>query len=373
MKKEELRVDIVIIGAGVVGCAISRELAMQYPDKIILVLEKLKSEGLETSSKNSGVLHSGIHQNPKFLKSKLVLEGNKLAHEYVKNKNIPVLDSGMLIALSAKDIISSLYMELISLFRLAINAKKEKIFIKFLTYRSIKKLCPNIKAIGAIYIPSVWVVDALEFTKSLKKDAENNNVEFLFNNSVKGIVVTKKEYIIETSTRRIRSEVVINSAGLYADDIAKMAGFNQYKIYPWRGEYYEVIGEKSKLVKRLIYPAVPRHSPSKGIQFSPRPNGKLFIGPNARLVPTKNYYTEDKTSVEVFLKHAKKYLPQITKNDLRWAYSGIRPKITRNAKESDFIINMDSLSPVFINLIGIESPGLSASMAIAKHVSMMMH
>jgi len=118
----------------------------------------------------------------------------------------------------------------------------------------------------------------------------------------------------------------------------------------------------------LVYPAVSKKSPSKGIHFSPRTDGRLFIGPNARSVPAKDYYEEDKTPVEVFLKHAIKYLPCLTKDDLVWAYSGIRAKITPDAEESDFIINVDSISPTFVNLIGIESPGLASAMAIAEYV-----
>jgi len=365
---KELRFDFVIIGAGVVGCAIARELSLKNPNKKIAVLEKLTSVGLETSSRNSGVLHSGIHQNPNFLKSRLAQEGSHLAAEYAKSKNLPILDSGMLVVISFNAIKQGLYREFVSLLDLFKNSRKQKIKLKLLTSRGVRKLAPNIRALGGIFIPDVWVVDSLQFTQTLQKDAEAGGVQFYFKEPVNNINSSGEVYDIVTNNYLIKSPTVINAAGLYADKIANMAGFDRYKIYPWRGEYYEVITEKKNLVKRLVYPATRKDAPSKGIHFSPRVDGRLFIGPNAVSVPRKDYYTENKTPVEVFVKHIQKYVPEITARDLRWAYSGIRPKTTPGAEESDFIINVDSKKPLFVNLIGIESPGLASSIALAKHV-----
>ena len=164
-------VDIVIIGAGVVGCALARELSIKYPDRNMVVLDKLGEAGLETSSRNSGVLHSGIHQNPTFLKSHLAIRGSKLAASYAKEKELHILDSGMLVVVGIGSILGGLYKELNSLWNLIKNARKQWIKLKFLTYFGIKELAPNIKALAGIFIPEVWVVDPLEFTQSLKKDA----------------------------------------------------------------------------------------------------------------------------------------------------------------------------------------------------------
>ena len=363
------KVDIAIVGGGVVGFAIARELAMSYPEKKVFVVEKNAYGGMETSARNSGVLHSGIHQNPNFLKSKLAVSGSLKVVKYAKEKNIPLLDSGMLIVVSFRAFRNGLYREILDLFRLMRSARKQGIEIKFVTRRSIKKLAPNIKALVGIFIPAVWVISQGEFVRALELDALRNGAVAFFNSEVTSIEKLEEVYGIHMSGGNILdAEVVINAAGLYADDVAHMAGFDGYTIYPWRGEYYEIVGEKRNLVRRLVYPAVSKKSPSKGIHFSPRTDGRLFIGPNARSVPAKDYYEEDKTPVEVFLKHAIKYLPCLTKDDLVWAYSGIRAKITPDAEESDFIINVDSISPTFVNLIGIESPGLASAMAIAEYV-----
>ena len=366
------RFDIAIIGAGVAGCAIARELALRNPEKSIIVLEKLPGVGLETSSKNSGVLHSGLHQNPDFLKSKLARIGNVLATEYVKTKELPILECGMIVAVPWNAVKSGLWRELDSFFALLSRGSEQDIKFRFLGPWGLKKLEPNLRAMGGIFIPNVSVIDSRRFVEALQSDAETSGVNFFFQSPVLEIKADQSVYTLRTPSDAIAAKCVINAAGLYADEIARLAGFNQYKIYPWRGEYYEVVGEKARLTKRLIYPVVAHNSPGKGIHFSSRVDGRLYIGPNARPVPRKDCYEEDKTPVATFLAAARRFVPEIEAKDLVWAYSGIRPKTTNEAEETDFIIQMERRSPLFINLIGIESPGLSSSMAIAKYVAEML-
>jgi L-2-hydroxyglutarate oxidase LhgO len=138
-----------------------------------------------------------------------------------------------------------------------------------------------------------------------------------------------------------------------------------------RGEYYELVTpEKKSLIGRLVYPALPPQATGKGIHFSPRPNGRLFVGPNEVAIQDKTDYTSRKTPPSVFVEALQKFLPTLEEGDLEWAYSGIRPCVmTGNGRKSDFIIALDSENPPLINLVGIESPGLSAALAIAKHVA----
>src|SRR5205823_2055878 len=157
--------------------------------------------------------------------------------------------------------------------------------------------------------------------------------------------------------------VLINSAGLHAHDISIAAGGPKYDVEFVRGDYYELIGgiERWK-IRTLVYPAMPPHSRSKGVHFGPRTDGRLYIGPSATPAP-------EQAPKYLFLEAARKFLPEIRDEDLQWAYAGIRPKgVTPNGK-SDFTIRLDQAVPPLINLIGIDSPGLSASMAIARHVA----
>ena len=195
--------------------------------------------------------------------------------------------------------------------------------------------------------------------------------EFTFSNRVIGIDEDTTAYMVTTDRQRIRASCLINAAGLHADDIAALAlHYKKYTIRPLRGEYYELVApEKKNLIGRLVYPALPRHATGKGIHFSPRPNGQVFVGPNEVAIQDKTDYTSRKTPPGVFVEALKKFLPTLEERDLRWAYSGIRPCVmTEDSRKSDFIVSVDSEDPPLINLVGIESPGLSAALALARYV-----
>ncbi len=377
------KADVVIVGAGVIGVAIARHLSIVYPYKKIIVFEKLSYPGLETSKFNSGVLHAGLHHPPNSFRARLAYKGSALATLYAEEHDISLLKCGMIIAVpwasSLRDTFSLFY-EWQNARQLMASARAQKIAFSFLTPRGIKKLEPRACALGGIFIPSVSVIHSGEFVYALARDAKKNGVEIVCNQEVISIAKQKGAYVLQTRGDEFEAGCLINAAGLYADDIARMADAHddpatyRYRIEPWRGEYYEIIGARRESVKRLLYPVVAHHSPGKGIHFSPRPDGSLFLGPNARSVPAKNYYNQDKTPVEVFLREAQKFCPELTVNDLRWAYAGIRPKLVHaGAEEADFVIARDNDSPAHINLIGIESPGLSASMAIAEYVGDLLH
>ncbi len=362
------QVDVAVIGAGVVGCAIARHLKTKYPDRSVVVFEKANGAGLETSRFNSGVIHSGIHENPDFLKSKLALIGSKMATRFASDMGVPMIHCGMLVVAGHKSLIGGMLKEWRSFVRLVSKAKAKGINYRFVWGRGIRNLEPRVRALGGVFMPDVCVVDPYEFTKKLFADAWQRGVSFLFGSPVDAIKRLEDCWELIGPFGARRAKIVINAAGLYADDIAAIAGFTGYKIYPWRGEYYEVLGEKAKWISRLVYIATPPKSAGKGIHFGVKPGGKLFLGPSARLVPAKNYYKEDPTPVEVFLDAAQRFCPEIRKEDLRWSHSGIRPRLTKGEQEADFIIKLDGASPPFVNLIGIESPGFTSALAIAEYV-----
>jgi glycerol-3-phosphate dehydrogenase len=189
---------------------------------------------------------------------------------------------------------------------------------------------------------------------------------------VMGIDEDAADYTVTTDRQRVRVACLINAAGLYSDDIAALAlRCKKYTICPVRGEYYElVVPQKKGLVGRLVYPALAPQATGKGIHFSPRPNGQLFVGPNEVAIQDKRDYISRKTPPSLFVKALQKFVPTLDESDLEWAYSGIRPCImTDKGRKSDFIIAVDSESPPLVNLVGIESPGLSAALALARHVA----
>lgn len=364
--------DVCIVGAGVVGCAIARELGHKFPRLRVVIFEQGAQAGQESSSRNSGVLHSGIHENPNSLKARLAREGSALAVSYAVQRGIPLLKSGMVIAFSWQDVRRGLWRDVSSLRRLWANAWKSNIRVSFLTPHRLKALEPNLCGCTGLLIPSVCVIDALAFVQALRADAEDTGSAFAFNNRVVEIDADSTSYLVTTDRTKIRATCLINAAGLYADDIASLAlRATKYAIRPLRGEYYEVISpEKRSLIGRLIYPALPRQATGKGIHFSPRPNGQLFLGPNEFAVLDKTDYTSRKTPPDMFLETLQNFLPALNERDLRWAYSGIRPCVmTGQSRKSDFIVSADRENPPLVNLIGIESPGLSAALALARHVT----
>ena len=365
--------DVCIVGAGVVGCAVARELTHRRWDTPlrVVVLEQHDRVGEETSGRNSGVLHSGIHEPPCSLKGQLALEGSTLSISYALQHDIPLLRTGMLIAISWEDIRRGLWREVSMLRRLWVNAWKTKIRMSFVTPLGLRAWEPNLRTCCGIVIPSVSVIDPLVFVQSLRTDAEATGAEFTFSNRVIGIDEDTSAYMVTTDRQRIRASCLINAAGLHADDIAALAlHYKKYTIRPLRGEYYELVApEKKNLIGRLVYPALPRHATGKGIHFGPRPNGQVFVGPNEVAIQDKTDYTSGKTPPGVFVEALKKFLPTLEERDLRWAYSGIRPCVmTEDSRKSDFIVSVDSEDPPLINLVGIESPGLSAALALARYV-----
>jgi L-2-hydroxyglutarate oxidase LhgO len=365
--------DVCIVGAGVVGCAIARELMHRRRDAPlrVVVLEQHDRAGEETSSRNSGVLHSGIHEHPRSLKGQLAREGSALAVSYALQHGIPLLRTGMVIAISWEDVRRGLWREVSTLRRLWANAWKTNIQMSFVTPSGLRAWEPNLRTCCGIVIPSVCVIDSLAFVQSLRTDSEATGTEFAFNNRVIGIDEDATTYIITTDRQTIRAACLINSAGLHADDVATLALHNKkYTIRPLRGEYYELVPpEKKGLIGRLVYPALPPQATGKGIHFSPRPNGQMFVGPNEVAIHDKTDYTSRKTPPGVFVEALRKFLPALDERDLRWAYSGIRPCVmTGDRRKSDFIVAIDREDPPLINLVGIESPGLSAALALARHV-----
>lgn len=365
--------DVCIVGAGVVGCAIARELGRRHwnsPLRIV-ILEQHERVGEETSRRNSGVLHSGIHEHPRSLKGQLAREGSALAVLYALQHGIPLLRTGMVIAISWEDVRRGLWRKVSMLRRLWVNAWKTNIRVSFVTPSGLRAWEPNLRSCGGIIIPSVSVIDPLAFVQSLRTDSEATGAEFAFNNRVIGIDEDPTAYIVTTDRQRIRATCLINAAGLHADDIAAFVLHNKkYIIRPLRGEYYELVTpEKKGLIGRLVYPALSPHATGKGIHFSPRPNGQLFVGPNEVTIQDKMDYTSRKTPPSVFVEALQKFLPALDERDLRWAYSGIRPcVVAADGRKSDFIVSVDREDPPLINLVGIESPGLSAALALARHV-----
>lgn len=274
----------------------------------------------------------------------------------------------MLIAVSSEDLFG-LWREMKLLRLLYKNSRQQKIPLQFLTSRQIKKMEPNVRAAFGLYLPEIFVVDQSALGKKIFEMAKKAGIDFIFNADISVINRNQKLYEVIVGDEIYKAGIVINSAGIRADEVATLAGF-RYKIFPCRGEYYEVIRAKKDLINSvLIYPALPPGHLVKGIHLTKTVDGHLLIGPNSAFWMSRKDDFSVQTPAEEFLKAARKFLPDLEINDLRWAYSGLRAKINPGVGEDDFIIKCETKNPTFINFIGIESPGLTASFAIAEHVA----
>jgi glycerol-3-phosphate dehydrogenase len=236
--------------------------------------------------------------------------------------------------------------------------------VRFAWIRSpsgMRQIAP-IAALAGIFIPSVFVIDVLQLITSLQRDALERGGRIRYGAEVRRIARSGDHYQIETTAETISARLLVNSAGLAAPQISQSAGGPSYTVELIRGEYYELRGGIARWnIRTLIYPAVPARSRSKGIHFGPRTDGSLFIGPSA----VAN--SDPPTPKQVFLEAARKFVPQITAADLEYAYAGLRPKFIGNGTP-DFMVQLEHTEPPLINLIGIDSPGLSACMALGKYV-----
>jgi L-2-hydroxyglutarate oxidase LhgO len=363
--------DITIIGAGVVGLAIVAQVASH--NKTVYVLEKNEKFGLETSSRQSGVIHSGIYYPEGSLKARLCVEGNHLLYELCQKNGIGYKKLGKLIVASSDEEVEQLH-ELQE--RGKRNGAKS---LKIISKREMKKLEPNVAGVAALLSPWTGIVDSYGLMQYFIARAKENDAQIAYKTKVVGIERAADGYrvTVEENGRKgfsFNTKVLINCAGLYCDKIAAIAGIDiasaGYRLHYCKGEYFSVGGGKSRMVQRLIYP-VPEHKVTGvGIHATLDLEGRMRLGPSVEYVDSIDY-SVDAGHKEAFYNSAKKMLPFIDYEDLEPEMAGIRPKLQGPGEDiRDFVIRdeADRGLPGFINLIGIESPGLTSSPAIARYV-----
>jgi L-2-hydroxyglutarate oxidase LhgO len=358
------QVNILVIGAGVVGLSVGYQLSKKFED--VVVVDKEDYLGRHTSSRNSEVIHSGLYYVHGSLKHKLCVRGNELMYQFCEENNVPYKNCGKLIVATDEE-------ELPYLEKLIENGKKNGVKdMVIFDKEKTKELEPSVKAIKSLYVPSTGIVDTHKFMEKLAYLTEENDGFVVYDMEVTSIEKTDDGYIVSFSNgEKYLANYVINSAGLFSDKIAEMVGIdteeNKLKIHWCKGEYYKTT--KIKNVEHLIYPLPDPKGIYLGIHLTINLNGEVRFGPNAYYVD-KLDYKMDETYKEDFFKAVNKYL-DIEMDQLQMDDTGIRPKLQGpNDDFRDFYIKEESDKglPNFINLIGIESPGLTSALAIAEEV-----
>lgn len=367
-------VNITIIGAGIVGLAIARKLSKLFEN--IVVVDRNNSFGQESSSRNSEVIHASIYYPKGSLKSRLCLKGNEMLYEICKTYDIPFKNSGKLIIATnnqEKEMLPKL---------LHIAQNNGAKGVRLVSVAEIESIEPNVTAIGAIYCPTSGYLDSHKLMQFFEIESANFGTTFLYNTEVKGITKVEDGYNIDVITKEgqaytFDSKIVINSAGLNSDKIAQIAGIDierhGYKLHYFKGIYYRVHHQLEKYPKVLIYP-VPPGEGAVGIHTTPDCYGGMRLGPHFYWSNEIEYSVND-TFRDLFFESASKYLPFIEKDDIMPEGSGIMSSLRPSNEIRDFIIcnEADKGLNGLINLIGIDSPGLTASPAIAEMVSEMVY
>jgi L-2-hydroxyglutarate oxidase LhgO len=364
------RADVTIIGAGVIGLAIAAQIAGKGWEAY--VLEKNETFGLETSSRHSGVIHSGIYYPRNLLKTRLCVAGNRALYKLGEERGIGYRKLGKLVVATTDEEIS----ELETL--LARGQGNGVEGLRILSGREMKELEPNVDGVAALFSPSTGIIDSHALMKYFVAKAVEGGVQIAYQTKAVAIEKVADGYKVTvkdgTGEFPFMTGVVINCAGLHCDRVAELAGIDivkaGYKLHYCKGEYFSVAGGKSKLVKRLIYPMPIPKVTSVGIHVTFDLEGRMRLGPGVEYVDSINYAVNNEHK-RLFYDSVRKFLPFIEYDDLEPEMAGIRPKLQGpNEDIKDFVIRdeSDKALPGFINLIGIESPGLTAAPAIAEYV-----
>ncbi|MGG7164832.1 NAD(P)/FAD-dependent oxidoreductase [Clostridium ihumii] len=354
--------DVIVIGSGVVGSAIARELS-KY-DLNVGVLEKELDVVCETSGRNSGVLHAGFNNKPGSLMAKFCVEGNQGFDKVAKELNIPFKRTGKLVTGFSDEDIKVLE---------ELKEKGDKNGVKGLeivSEKRIKELAPNVKGTKALYSPMTGILDPFIYTIALAENACENGVEFYLGREVKEIKRKEQYYEIITNKETYFTKWVINSAGLNSDKIARMLGITDYTIYPCRGEYFILDQKAGKYLNIPAYPVPNKKEGGLGIHLTPSIHGNIFIGPSADYIDENDNYSATEEVMDMLVREGRKILPQIKREHFIRNFSGIRPKLVSKEKGgyADFVIEERKEIPNVINLVGIESPGLTSAVPIARYV-----
>ena len=364
-------VQITIIGAGVVGLAVSERVTRDFGD--VFLVEKHKTFGQETSSRNSEVIHAGIYYPKDSLKSRLCLEGKSMMYNYCRKHDIPFKKCGKIIVATSEDEIPVIEQIMKTA---AANGVDD---LELIDKERIAELEPSVYALKAILSPSTGIVDSHSLMKSLETGTVQNGGQIAYGNELTGIRKIDGGYEItlsdsEKTSFSFSSSIVINSAGLGSGLVSEMAGIQDesLRIRFCKGEYFRLNPPKNRLISRLVYPVPVHNLEGIGIHVTIDMNGGVKLGPDVTWLDSNALdYKVTPSKQEAFFRSARKFLPFLEYSDISPEMAGIRPKLQGPGEPvRDFYIREESARgmPGFINLTGIESPGLTSCLAIANHV-----
>jgi L-2-hydroxyglutarate oxidase LhgO len=360
------QIECVVIGAGVVGLAVARALAQRGRE--VIVLEATQAIGTGTSSRNSEVIHAGLYYPRGSLKATLCVRGREMLYEYCEERGVPYRRCGKLLVATARN-------QLPQLAALATRGKENGVLdLMRLTGHEAQALEPALECVEAVFSPQTGIVDSHQLLLALQGDAERDGAVCAFHAPVESIEAQTGRFIVQVggpSPSVLCATTLVNSAGLHANALArKIRGLDARHVPPLyfaRGCYFSIPGRAP--FSRLIYP-MPNEA-GLGVHLTLDLGGQARFGPDVEWVQSINYDV-DPSRAENFYSAIREYWPALPDDALQPAYAGIRPKLSGPGEPAaDFVIQGPAAHGVrgLVNLFGIESPGLTACLAIAARVS----
>ena len=360
---------VTVVGAGVVGLAVAARLAPLYPE--LVVLERRERHGTETSSRNSEVVHGGMYYPTGSAKARLCVRGRALLYETCTRLGVDHRKSGKLIVAAKPS-------EVPEVERIHALGRANGVPLELVTGAQCRALEPEVPAVAGVFSPETGIVSAHGLMDAFLAEARRHGAILQSRAELVGIERRDRDYRLVVRTpdgvEELTSERVVNAAGLESDTVAALAGIDPaaagYRLHWWKGSYFAVTGAKARLVSRLVYP-VPTHV-SLGVHAVLGLDGRLRFGPDAELLPDRRMdVAVDESKRAAFADAVSRLVPAIRAEDLSPDIAGIRPKLQGPGEGfRDFVVADESARslPGLVSLVGIDSPGLTSSPAIAEEV-----
>ncbi len=387
--------DFVVIGGGIVGASTALSLVKTYPEKRTILIEKEKTFATHQTGHNSGVIHAGVYYEPGSLKAKFCREGLEETINFCDLHNIPYENCGKLLVATSE-------LELARMDVLFERCRHNNIDVEIIDREKLQKIEPNIKGVGAILVKSTSIVNYQSITKKIIEQYEALGGEYLLDTEVVNLTENSDAIEIITNNETLKSSYLISCAGLMADRIAKMLDLEiNFRIVPFRGEYYKLCEKHNTLVKHLIYPIPNPELPFLGIHLTKMIDGSITVGPNAvlgfkregygkinfsprdvlEMLSFKGFYKVIRSHFKSgitemlnskykrgYLKQVNKYSPSIKLEDLQPYPAGIRAQavLDDGTLVHDFLFVESERS---IHVCNAPSPAATSAMPIGKYIS----